>query len=300
MFEILNIRNFKFVSLKGSLIVLEFFACGFLFTNEAFASDVVINEFLTDPESSQWVELYNKGSKSIDIGGWYIDDNGGSQKFTIPANTVIDPLEFKVFESSNFNLNRTSPDTVKLLHNTEVIDSYSYNSGPGSNNTFGRINDGEEWGLFTNSSKGLSNATSSPVPSSTPMPTVPSKPSPTIQPPTPTSKPTVTTKPSPTTKQSSATPVVLANNISKTKSILDGISTQIATLPAEVLGEHIGSVSATSIPTPTQQLKQKSKNVKVFAANNNGIFIGIGGFILLLCGILGVYYHFKKQKEYES
>ena len=48
-----------------------------LLPQKVLAADVVINEFLVDPDSSQWVELYNKGASPIDIGSWFIDDNGG-------------------------------------------------------------------------------------------------------------------------------------------------------------------------------------------------------------------------------
>jgi len=56
------------------------------------ATDVVINEVFTNPDSSgnQFVELLNKGTSSASIAGWhlrYTDKNGTLADFTIPAET---------------------------------------------------------------------------------------------------------------------------------------------------------------------------------------------------------------------
>ncbi len=53
--------------------------------------DVVISEIMYDPAGAEpdteWVELYNPGSVSVDVGGWVLSDTEGS--CTIPAGTTI-------------------------------------------------------------------------------------------------------------------------------------------------------------------------------------------------------------------
>lgn len=63
------------------------------------ASDIVINEFMASNistvkdefnQNDDWVELYNKGTQAVNIGGYYITDNPSNlTKWTFPANTTI-------------------------------------------------------------------------------------------------------------------------------------------------------------------------------------------------------------------
>src|SRR5688500_10319998 len=128
---------------RQNIILLVPLFLFFLFPSKSFASEVVINEFLVDPDNAQWVELYNKSDITVDLSGWFIDDDGGSQKYTIPDGETLNAKEFKTYENSLFNFNRASADTVRLLNkNLDVIDSYSYTEGLGENKSFGRKVDG--------------------------------------------------------------------------------------------------------------------------------------------------------------
>jgi len=54
--------------------------------------DGVANEF------DEWIELYNPGPATVDLGGWYLDDILGShQRYRIPRRTVLRAGEFAVF-----------------------------------------------------------------------------------------------------------------------------------------------------------------------------------------------------------
>lgn len=138
-----------------------------LLTNTILAEEVVINEFLIDPQPQQ-VELFNTGSESIDISGWYLDDSGGTTYFTIPANTVIYPQSCLVF-SGDFNLNKSSSDTVRLfdttsnptMSNAELQDSFSYDKSQGVNISYLRSSDGENNWIHGSSSLGKSNVSGS-------------------------------------------------------------------------------------------------------------------------------------------
>jgi len=150
------------------------------FSGKVYAENkVLINEFTIEP--SQSVELINNSSEMVDISNWYIDDSGGATYFTIPANTILYPNSCLVF-SSDFNLNKSSADTLRLFDNTAVptvassklIDSFSYNSSPGTGMSFLRLPDKSSTWTSATSSLGKLNQTGENclvLPTATPTPT---------------------------------------------------------------------------------------------------------------------------------
>lgn len=144
----------------------------------AAQSSVRINEFLIDPV--QKVELINIGSSAADISGWFIDDSGGTTYFTIPQDNILHPNSCSVFES-DFNLNKSSTDTVRLFSSVAppvsssaaLIDSFSYKASSGSGITFKRLPDGNgNWttgsadlGFYNNTSQSCVAASPTPTPS---------------------------------------------------------------------------------------------------------------------------------------
>lgn len=115
------------------------------------ATTIVINEFLPAPRElyeCEWVELYNPGSESLDIGGWVFDDvgAGGSRPFTIPLGTVVAPQGHLLLNSTltGVHLNNEG-DTVCLLDPTgEIVDSFTYTTAE-YDISFARVPDGGEW-----------------------------------------------------------------------------------------------------------------------------------------------------------
>jgi hypothetical protein len=88
-------------------------------------SGVRLNELLPVPaqdgivdELDEWIELYNSGSVSADVSGWFLDDGeGGSEPYRMADGTVLQPGAFLVL------LGRTTGlvledigDTVRLLN----------------------------------------------------------------------------------------------------------------------------------------------------------------------------------------
>lgn len=69
-------------------------------------TDIVINEIMSDPPSSQrdgeFLELYNRGAAAVDVGGWKLD---AAVKFTIPAGTTIGPGGYLVLAANAAWLN---------------------------------------------------------------------------------------------------------------------------------------------------------------------------------------------------
>jgi hypothetical protein len=112
------------------------------------AGTIVITEFLTsnntsllDPDFFQyadWIEIYNKGTSAIDLGGSYLTDNlSNPKKWQTPTGTVIQAGQYLLFwadgtdESgnglhTNFKLNKGG-DAIGLFNKDRLpIDTLSY------------------------------------------------------------------------------------------------------------------------------------------------------------------------------
>jgi hypothetical protein len=102
-------------------------------------SDISISEFLPNPEGKdsegEWVELYNKGSSAIDLLGFELYDNYGSESDIIVSNTstlsgtTIQPNSCLVVYtngvSSFLNNNGFEKITLKDIYNN-VLDEVTY------------------------------------------------------------------------------------------------------------------------------------------------------------------------------
>ena len=131
-------------------------------------SNVVINEFVSDPNTgdSEWIELYNKGNSSVDLGNWTVHDNSGTIK---TLSVSIEGKGFVAFDVSN-RLNNAG-DVVILKNNAgAVIDQIGYGDFDGASyseptvaipengKSAGRTTDGSStWVLFGVPTKGSSN-----------------------------------------------------------------------------------------------------------------------------------------------
>ncbi|MHA1910628.1 MAG: lamin tail domain-containing protein [Candidatus Kariarchaeaceae archaeon] len=132
-------------------------------------SDIVINEFLPDPNtlySEEWIELFNPTSQTIDLSDYVIDDliAGGTAPYTIPGGTTIAAGGYLVFYQSVTNIAfNNAGDDVNFLDTdgTTVIDSYSYSSSL-DDVSYGRETDGSAtWVTFTTPTPGAANFASS-------------------------------------------------------------------------------------------------------------------------------------------
>ena len=159
--------------------IIALFFVSFIFSNKVFSQfKVLINEFLIDPQP-QSVEVFNSGTESADISDWIIDDSGGTTFYTIPKNNIIFPNQCLVF-SGDFNLNKTSVDTVRLINNfQQLIDSFSYKSSSGTGITFFRFPDNNNYWTTGSANLGFYNQTNISC-LMTPSPTLTLTPTPTL------------------------------------------------------------------------------------------------------------------------
>ncbi len=124
--------------------------------------NIVINEVLInskDPEPD-FIELYNYSNSSVDLSGYIITDNPGSNKYVIPDGMRIGPKGFLSFDESElgFAVNSRgeaiyfiSPDRVR------VIDAFRFRGQPQSV-SYGRFPDGSDyWTQLSQLSNGSPN-----------------------------------------------------------------------------------------------------------------------------------------------
>lgn len=118
---------------------------------QAQTSQIVINEFMPDPEgtdtNNEWIELKNLSDSQINIAGYKLDDaDGGSSPYVFP-DTVLSPQETKAFYNNitKITLNNDT-DRVRLFDPTnKLIDEILYEK-PISGQSFSR-NDSGQWSI---------------------------------------------------------------------------------------------------------------------------------------------------------
>lgn len=234
-----SLFTFMFSRLVGLIFLFVLFAT-------PVHAAVVINEFQIDPSgASQWAELYNKGPDTVDMSGWFIDDDGGTEKFTIPQGTLLQSNYCISFQSGNFNWNASSSDSARLLSDSLVMDEYDFSGSPGSGTSFGRNPDGTGgWTTFTSPTRDKlnSNATSCAA-----LPTATATNTPTK---TPTQAPQTTNTP---TAGATLTPVP-SKKLTPTKTPTPKKSPSPTATASAVLGVEASIASSTA--TPSGGLKQ--------------------------------------------
>lgn len=127
---------------------------GVLTIGHASSSDIIINEIAAYPTSThEWVELYNRGTDTIDITGWKFADFDGTKLVNHGLNPVSTPqigpgtfaiiaqnaavfsqdhpgLAVPIFGSSWSSLS-TNGELISLLDNTgATVESFSYLPAP--------------------------------------------------------------------------------------------------------------------------------------------------------------------------
>jgi len=155
-------------------------------TPSVYTDTVVLNEFLAAPHDvdwngdgkadsdDEWIELYNRGSVAVDLGGWQLDDvaDGGSNPYILSAGTIITPQGFLLFfgQQTNLTLNNDG-DSVRLLWPTgHAIDSFTYTSAK-YDQSYSRTEDGG--GTWTQTYPPSPGQPNRPAPTPTPGPTKP-------------------------------------------------------------------------------------------------------------------------------
>jgi hypothetical protein len=94
------------MSLRSFSIAI-IFSTAIAISGSCYAATIAITEFIIDPFGNddvapEWVELFNYGSTSTDIGGWTLKDNS-SAVYTFPAGFTIPSGGYAVTTSNRAN-----------------------------------------------------------------------------------------------------------------------------------------------------------------------------------------------------
>ena len=102
--------------------------------------NILINEVLshTDEPDYDFIELYNSGTSTVDITGWYLSDTDDDlELYEIPSTTPIGPGNYYTFiENTSFNQN---PDTPGNFEISSLGDEVYLSSSDGTNLTSYRV-----------------------------------------------------------------------------------------------------------------------------------------------------------------
>ncbi len=151
-----------------------------LFFGMPAKSQVLINEFLAsnstnieDPDFedySDWLELYNSGKDSVDLGGFFLTDNiDDTEKWQIPDGTIIPAGGFLLIWTDGNDVDLHTPfrlsadgEVIALISSQKVLlDSVSFGIQK-TDVSFGRTSDGgSSWGYFEQPTPDSSNTTQS-------------------------------------------------------------------------------------------------------------------------------------------
>jgi hypothetical protein len=123
--------------------------------------DVVINELLahSHAEAPDWIELHNTTGNTINIGGWFLSDNGDDlTKYEIVEGTIIEPNDYVVFYEDVHFGNPSAPGShieFGLSENGETLYLHSGSGGQltgySENEKFGASATGVSFGRYLKS-----------------------------------------------------------------------------------------------------------------------------------------------------
>jgi PKD repeat protein len=94
--------------------------------------DLVINEFVADPADGEdeWVELYNRGSRTISLDGWFFVEGGGA-KTALSGEVPV--RGYHVIAKPKGYLNNKG-DLLKIMFGDMLIDQVIYGNWEGEDN----------------------------------------------------------------------------------------------------------------------------------------------------------------------
>ena len=136
--------------------------------NAYYASTIVINEVESNGDATDWVEIMNVGTQSVDISGWYLLDNdpvGHKADVTpVSSGTTLEPGALYVFDQNkDFTFGLGKADKAAVYDaGGNLIAEYEWTAH--ANGVYARIPDGTgEFQDFATATKGKKNKVVSPV-----------------------------------------------------------------------------------------------------------------------------------------
>jgi hypothetical protein len=163
-----HVKRIVLTCLSLSLFTCPAWASGPLFINEVMAAN---SSVIKDPQGQydDWIEIYNAGDRSIDVGGMYLtDDLSDPTKWRIPANkpatTTIAAGGFLILwmdgDTADAGLHagfklRAEGEEIALFDKdgTTLVDSMTFKNLPGDT-SYARLPDGGQWQFMVSPTPG--------------------------------------------------------------------------------------------------------------------------------------------------
>ncbi|MEU2503300.1 lamin tail domain-containing protein [Streptomyces sp. NPDC007863] len=93
------------------------------------ADDIRVNEVVTTGSVEDSIELYNKGTSTVDLSGWILKDDNNSSKYTIASGTTLAPGAFRAFDvHGRFGLGSGDKARLYLPDGSTLVDSHTWTS----------------------------------------------------------------------------------------------------------------------------------------------------------------------------
>ncbi|WP_183154391.1 lamin tail domain-containing protein [Streptomyces shenzhenensis] len=91
------------------------------------ADDIRINEVVTTGNVNDSIELYNKGTATVDVSDWILKDDNNSSKYKIGSGTTLAPGAFRAFDvHGSFGLGSADKARLYLADGSTLVDSFSW------------------------------------------------------------------------------------------------------------------------------------------------------------------------------
>lgn len=122
---------------SGNQLITSAIVTGdYIVKQSSYSTDVFISEVYPSPRpgKQEWVELYNAGTKSVDLSGWQLDDVliGGSKAYNLPIGSIIQPKSTLVVPRSltSIAFNNSGDEAWLLTPTGQEISGVQYASVP--------------------------------------------------------------------------------------------------------------------------------------------------------------------------
>ncbi|MEW1696256.1 lamin tail domain-containing protein [Streptomyces sp. NPDC091278] len=91
------------------------------------ADGIRVNEVVTTGSVPDSVELYNKGTASVDVSGWILKDDDDGSRYKVPAGTTLAPGAFRAFDvHGSFGIGSADKARLYLPDGTTLVDGFSW------------------------------------------------------------------------------------------------------------------------------------------------------------------------------
>ncbi|WP_460072586.1 lamin tail domain-containing protein [Streptomyces sp. YKOK-I1] len=91
------------------------------------ADDIRINEVVTTGSVEDSIELYNKGTATVDLSGWILKDDQDSSSYKIASGTTLAAGAFRAFDvHAKFGLGSADKARLYPADGTTLVDSFSW------------------------------------------------------------------------------------------------------------------------------------------------------------------------------